>query len=123
MPTVDSELLPYALDAGAGGIILPHTETAAQAQALVSKMLFPTGKADSVGHRSFPPAAWMAPFQTQVKPGQTIYSTQNAHVAPIVQVESKKGAENIDDILAVDGIAGWCARRPDSHPSAARHAR
>lgn len=93
------DLINHVLNAGAGGIVLPHVQTAAQADALVRMAKFPPK-----GDRSYPPMALLGP-QTRTKPGQTVYDVWNEHAAVFCQIEDGEGVENIDEIAAVSG--GW----------------
>lgn len=111
--------------------MLPHTETADQARELVAKCLFPQPGLAAHGHRSGPPLAWLHPYHTMTTADEDITAVQNRHgacppspsspggltspdppvarrpaVAPIVQVESVKGVDNIDEILSVPGVGG-----------------
>lgn len=52
LPTHGHEWIAWALDAGASGVVLPHTETPEQARQAVASARFPPE-----GHRSFPPLA------------------------------------------------------------------
>lgn len=50
VPTHGHEWLAWALDAGAGGVIIPHTETVEQVKASISYARFAP-----LGQRSYPP--------------------------------------------------------------------
>ncbi|KAK7046239.1 2,4-dihydroxyhept-2-ene-1,7-dioic acid aldolase [Favolaschia claudopus] len=84
------------LDAGAGGIIIPHIETAEELKAAVAACRFPPS-----GHRSFPPFTFIPGLTDKTPPGETIFSIANKHVAIIPQVESRLGFENLESILDV----------------------
>lgn len=52
VPTHGHEWIAWALDAGAAGVLIPHTETVEQVKASVAAARF-----GPQGHRSFPPFA------------------------------------------------------------------
>lgn len=101
---------------GAGGIIIPHTETPEQVQASVQAARFPPE-----GHRSFPPFSCMPSvsinhisidlvypvlfgLQDAAPEGKTWMDVANEHVAVIPQIESRLGVENLEAIMQVKGI-------------------
>ncbi|KAF4629853.1 hypothetical protein G7Y89_g8288 [Cudoniella acicularis] len=92
------DLINYVLNAGAGGIVQPHVQNAAQAQQLVSYAKFPP-----LGARSYPPLALFGK-QTRTKPGKTVYNIWNEHAAVFAQIEDIEGVENVEEIAAVPGI-------------------
>ncbi|KAF1823292.1 HpcH/HpaI aldolase/citrate lyase family protein [Dissoconium aciculare CBS 342.82] len=92
------DLINYALNAGAGGIVQPHVQTAAQASELVSYAKFPP-----LGKRSYPPMALFGK-QTRTNPGETVYDVWNNHPAVFAQIEDMEGLKNVDEIAAVKGI-------------------
>lgn len=91
------DMITYALNAGAGGVVVPHIQTAAQAEALVRLARFPP-----LGERSFPPMALLGP-QTRTRAGQTVYDVWNTHAALFCQIEDREGVKNIEDIARVPG--------------------
>ena len=97
VPESAPELINYALNAGAGGIVIPHVQNAEQAKALVRLAKFPP-----VGDRSYPPMALFG-RQTRVKEGQTVYDVWNEHAAVFCQIEDTEGVKNIEEIAKVQG--------------------
>nr|GAT52016.1 2,4-dihydroxyhept-2-ene-1,7-dioic acid aldolase [Mycena chlorophos] len=96
------DIMAYALDAGAGGIILPHVETTEEVDAAAHACRFPPE-----GHRSFPPFTFIPGVTDTTPSGETVYTLANKHVAIIPQVESPLGITNIASIFAhpaVDAI-------------------
>ncbi|MDF1514475.1 MAG: aldolase/citrate lyase family protein [Anaerolineae bacterium] len=84
-----------ALDAGAAGVLIPFVNTAEQARFAVQAAKYPP---DGVRGYSFCRANnWGVDFTKDVQ-------TANEDTAVIVMIESRHGVENIDDILAVDGV-------------------
>ncbi|KAK2028131.1 HpcH/HpaI aldolase/citrate lyase family protein [Colletotrichum zoysiae] len=92
------DLITYALNAGAGGIVIPHVQNAEQAADLVRIAKFPP-----VGDRSYPPMALLG-RQARTRPGQTVYDVWNEHAALFVQIEDVEGVKNVDEIARVPGI-------------------
>ncbi len=93
------------LDRGIQGFMAPHVETGEDARALVSACLF-----DPLGHRS-----WGTHRGTEFNDDVVLDSRfggrknftefANANMLIFAQVESYRGYENVDDILAVEGLA------------------
>ncbi|KAI1324626.1 putative 2-dehydro-3-deoxyglucarate aldolase [Xylariaceae sp. FL0255] len=92
------DLVTYVLNAGAGGIVLPHVQNASQARALVRASRFPPH-----GDRSYPPLALLG-RQQRTPPGTTVYDVWNNHAAVFCQIEDLEGLANIDEICAVPGV-------------------
>ena len=84
-----------ALDIGAQGVLVPLIGTATQALAAVQAARFPP---DGIRGFAFCRANnWGADFDQYV-------AEANQNLTVIAMIETKEGVENIDDILAVDGI-------------------
>ncbi|KIJ11083.1 hypothetical protein PAXINDRAFT_85053 [Paxillus involutus ATCC 200175] len=113
--------IKYALDAGARGVLVPMVSNADKAKEIVSDSRFPPG-----GRRGFG-----SPF-TQGTWGITAteyLQSANDHVTVMVQIETKEGVSNVEEIAAVDGIdvlfigpydlsltLGYPTPSPDPHP-------
>ena len=84
-----------ALDAGAQGVIVPMMDDAAQAAAIAGACRYPPR-----GQRSFGP--WRVASRIEG------YSTEMADefVLCLVQIETRDGLDNVEEILAVDGVDG-----------------
>lgn len=91
------DLINYVLNAGAGGIVMPHVQNAAQAESLVRMSKFPP-----LGARSYPPMALLGQ-QTRTRKGQTVYDVWNEHAAIFCQIEDVEGVENVEEIARVPG--------------------
>ncbi|CCL98551.1 uncharacterized protein FIBRA_00551 [Fibroporia radiculosa] len=90
--------IKYALDAGARGVVVPMVSTAAQATSIVSAARFPPK-----GIRGFG-----SPFTESIwgVSSDEYLATANDGVLVIVQIETREAMQNLDDILAVDGVDG-----------------
>ncbi|KAJ5911068.1 HpcH/HpaI aldolase/citrate lyase family protein [Penicillium subrubescens] len=100
VPSTQSHLLTYALDAGAAGIIFPHIDTPEQAAEAVRKCRY----AYSGGDRSLAPAV-LVPGVTDIAPtGSSHAHVADDNLAVIIQIESPLALENADAIAAVPGV-------------------
>jgi 4-hydroxy-2-oxoheptanedioate aldolase len=91
IPSYTPELIAFALNAGAGGVLMPRVQSAKQAEELVRLSRFPP-----FGERGFPPAALIGD-------GMSTYDVWNSHAAVICQIEDLVGLENVDEICGVAG--------------------
>lgn len=85
-----------ALDGGAWGVVVPMVNTAEEARRAVRAAKFPP-----VGERSFGSPYAPLTFKTS---NPRYLETANWETLLIVQIESRTAVENIDAILAVEGI-------------------
>lgn len=84
-----------ALDIGAAGVEIPQIETREDAETAVEHARF-----DPLGSRGLSPYVRAGGYT-----GTKNYTDeQNENVAVIVHIEGERGVENLDDILAVEGI-------------------
>lgn len=104
VPNIRADAINQWLDRGIQGIMAPHIETGAQAQQLVDACYFAPK-----GHRS-----WGTHRGTAFN-DETLLTTRygsrgafaefaDANMLVYAQVESQKGYENLDEILAVKGL-------------------
>jgi len=84
-----------ALDAGALGIICPMIESGAEATTFVDYCRYPPD-----GHRSW------GPLRARLLWGDGYSAAANGIVLPIAMVETRKGLDNLADIVATPGLAG-----------------
>lgn len=92
----DPAQIKQYLDAGAQTLLLPLVDDAAQAAALVRAMRYPPRGIRGVAASLARAARWN---------GVPDYVLQaDAEVCLVVQVETRQGLENLDAILAVDGV-------------------
>jgi 2-keto-3-deoxy-L-rhamnonate aldolase RhmA len=95
----DPKLIMKALDCGAAGVIIPHVQSAADLRkALSAARYFPDGDRGKCGQvRSFHYGAASVAWKDHWK-------RANEDVIIVPLVEEKEGIDNIDEILAVDGV-------------------
>lgn len=86
-----------ALDNGAQGIVVPHCDTAEQAEHIAASFRYPP-----LGHRSWggPPAifGYRAPANAEAQ------EAINAEILVCVMIETPEAVENAEEIAAVEGI-------------------
>lgn len=90
---VDMQRIGEVLDMGAGGIMIPMVETAAQAQAIVAEVRYPPR-----GRRSFGGRRVVDLF------GAGYYDSSRDGVLVVLQIENRAGLDNVDSIAAVEGV-------------------
>lgn len=88
-----------ALDIGAAGVIAPMVNTQEDAKAFAASMKYPP-----LGERSWGPARAMT--LNGISSNQDYLGAANHSTLAIVMIETREALENLDAILAVDGIDG-----------------
>jgi 2-keto-3-deoxy-L-rhamnonate aldolase RhmA len=99
LPGHDSRAVGRYLDMGARGIVAPGISTGEQARALVRAMDYPptgTRGCGASAHR-------VTRYGTDM---QAHWQAPRGGACLLVVIESRLGVENVDDILAVDGVYG-----------------
>lgn len=98
IPSHGYEWIQRSLDAGAGGILVPHVDTAEQAESAVAAARFPPD-----GKRGFGPTTRAGNWAVS---RESPYRRNAEEAAVVVQIESSEGVENIDAILrsGVDSV-------------------
>lgn len=98
VPSHDPVYIKRALDAGIEGIVVPTVETADEMRAIVAACRYrPDGGTRGVGYPEIRAADWGL--------AEIAYARQYRERLLIAAiVETRKGAENIDEIAAVDGV-------------------
>lgn len=91
-------IIKQLLDVGAQTLLIPMIESAEQAALMVSATRYPPEGIRGVGAALARASRW----------NNVDDYLQNAddEICVLVQIESKKGLENLDEILAVDGVDG-----------------
>lgn len=95
LPETNYETVKSHLDAGAKGIIAPLITTPEQAREVVKAAKYPPEGERGVGFARS--NTYGADFDTSVP-------HDNNEIVVCVQIEHRRAIENIDDILAIDGI-------------------
>ncbi len=93
----DTLAIRRALDCGAEGVIVPLVNNADQAREAVAAAKFPP--AGVRGYAFCRASNWGDDFDEFAR-------HTNDHITVVVMIESKEAIENIDDILAVEGVDG-----------------
>ncbi|KAJ7148661.1 Pyruvate/Phosphoenolpyruvate kinase-like domain-containing protein [Mycena crocata] len=94
--------MAWSLDAGAGGIIVPHMESAEEMKNVIAACRFPP-----VGRRSFPPFTFLPGVNDATPAGDTVFTLANRHVAIIPQIESAVGIKNLAEIVAFEEVSAF----------------
>jgi 4-hydroxy-2-oxoheptanedioate aldolase len=90
-------LIQSTLDSGAQGIVIPHVDTAQQARDAVASCRYsPTGR------RGICPTVRSGGYNLETWADFVRAANENVLVIPLI--ESRLGVENIDEILAVEGV-------------------
>ncbi len=116
--TGDVNLIKQLLDIGAQTLLIPMVESAEQARQLVSAMRYPPAGIRGIGAALARAARW------DRIPDYVHHA--NAEMCLLVQVETRKGLENLETIAAVDGVDGVFIGPADlsaamGHPGNPRH--
>lgn len=98
VPVGEDWVIKQALDVGAQTLLVPMVETADQARQVLRATRYPPDGIRGVG-ATMARASRFGAIPDYVQ-------TANQEICLLVQVESRKGYENLEEILAVDGIDG-----------------
>ena len=98
IPAHGYEWIQRSLDAGAGGVLVPHVDTREQAERAVSAARFPP-----LGSRGFGPTTRAGDWALE---STEAYVHSSEEAAVVVQIESSAGVENVCDIIdaGVDSV-------------------
>jgi 4-hydroxy-2-oxoheptanedioate aldolase len=96
-PDTDPQHIQAALDAGAHGVQVPSVAEPAQGRLIVEASYFPPR-----GRRGFGSTTRAAGYG--FTPRSQVVRAADDETLVIIQVETRKGIENLSDILAVDGV-------------------
>ncbi|MEE9315963.1 MAG: aldolase/citrate lyase family protein [bacterium] len=97
VPEISESAISGPLDAGASGVLVPHVDTRKQAEEVVFLSKF-----SPLGERGMDVFARAADYSHL--PKEKYLKQANRKTLLIVQIEGKKGVENLDDILLVKGL-------------------
>lgn len=103
VPSCEPWLIKRALDCGAHGLLVPMCETREQAERIVSACRYPHAGKGTPGARGA--GAMFAPANF-LQNGREYLTHANDNITVIVQIETQKASENVEEIAAVDGIDG-----------------
>lgn len=97
-PQGDHVLIKQLLETGVQTLLVPMVESAEQAAGLVRAMRYPPAGIRGVGSALARASRWgrIAGYSAQA----------NAQMCLLVQVETQSGYENLDEIIAVEGVDG-----------------
>ncbi|QKJ88596.1 2,4-dihydroxyhept-2-ene-1,7-dioic acid aldolase [Paramixta manurensis] len=95
VPHNDPAQIMRLLDAGAYGIICPMISNAEQARRFVAACRYPP-----LGNRSFGPARGL------LYGGKDYPQHANQQILTLAMIETQEGLENLEEIIAVDGLDG-----------------
>lgn len=95
----DATILSY-LEAGALGIFVPHVNTADDARAVVAATQYGPD-----GTRGACSTSRMAHYGVTQSPSE-YFAMANQQIIVIIQIEEIRAIDNLDEILAVDGVFG-----------------
>ena len=103
-------MVKQALDAGAYGIVFPFIETREQAQLAIQSMRYPAQQGDPqpepIGLRGASPAipAWLWGTRDYMARADLFPLDPSGELLAVLQIESKAGVENIDEIASLPGV-------------------
>jgi len=99
LPNHGARAIGLYLDMGVHALVAPHVSTAEQARTLAQAMLYPPAGTRSVGASSHRASRYGLDTASCLKSPRTGASL-------IVLIESKLGVDNVEEILAVEGVDG-----------------
>jgi 2-keto-3-deoxy-L-rhamnonate aldolase RhmA len=102
----DHYLLSRPLDNGAMGLLVPHVDTRAEAEAVIKAVRYPP-----LGERGMSLTGVHTGFG-KIDGDEAVKST-HAETLILAQIESDRGVGNLDEILSVDGFDGAVIGRAD----------
>jgi 4-hydroxy-2-oxoheptanedioate aldolase len=94
VPSNNAASIMTALDSGAHGVIVPLVDTAEDAARAVEACFFPPRGTRSLG-----------PYRVSISAGTTD-PRELEKVACIVMIETRSGIDNLEDIIATEGVTG-----------------
>jgi 4-hydroxy-2-oxoheptanedioate aldolase len=94
----DANIIKQLLDIGAQTLVVPMVESAEQARVLVSAMRYPPAGIRGVGSALARAARWNR--------YKNYLDAADGEMCLFVQIETRKGLDNLEAIAAVDGVDG-----------------
>jgi len=95
-PAFDGHWLARYLDIGADGLVCPHVDTGEQARDIIRQVKYPPvgerGMANAIAHDDF-----------SAKPMTEFTTAANEDILIVMQIETRKGLENREEILSTPG--------------------
>ena len=101
VPGLDVAFVNRVLDAGASGIVFPHTKTKQDAMRAVELTKYRTSETP-VGKRGFEPAYGLPKREDET--WDKYFKRVNKETLVGLMIEDKEGVDNIEEILSVKGI-------------------
>jgi 4-hydroxy-2-oxoheptanedioate aldolase len=98
--TADGSLISRLFEAGAAGVMVAHIKTAAEAETIVRAARYPPAGTRGQGYPRRDRLWKLGPDSASAD------AQANRDAIIIAIIEDPEGVENIDDILAVDGLTG-----------------
>jgi 2-keto-3-deoxy-L-rhamnonate aldolase RhmA len=98
VPWNDFVIIKRVLDLGVSGIMVPWINDSSEAKRAVEAIRYPPRGIRGVGPRR----CIKYGFNSAIE----YFNAWNDHAILIAQIETRKGYENLEDILSVDGISG-----------------
>lgn len=95
VPWNEPALIMRIIDAGADGIIAPMVNNPAEAQVFVGAMRYPP-----LGYRSY------GPIRSNKLHGSDYYKHANENIFAIAMIETQEAVDNLEVILATEGLDG-----------------
>jgi len=95
VPWNEPRSIMKALDAGAAAIICPMINTKSEAERFVKTCKYPPQ-----GYRSY------GPIRANLSGTKDYVQQANTEILTLAQIETEEAMDNLDDILAVDGLDG-----------------
>ena len=103
IPSHGVEWVKWALDSGAAGIVVPMVNNVDEMKAILDRAIYPP-----TGRRSFGPL--YAPFANPNGPhggmGSYFERAKRGDIAVLPIIESQEGLDNVEEIMALDGVSG-----------------
>jgi 4-hydroxy-2-oxoheptanedioate aldolase len=93
VPWLDPAIVMKVLDAGAYGVICPMINSAEEATAFVAACRYPPAGIRSCG-----------PIRANIYGGSDYIPNANRTIVTMAMIETRPGLDNLDEILAVDGL-------------------